>query len=246
MKKYSQSNFTQQLEHEINRIKDIIKNPKLVEDKFDVLINLHEGLEDMINNYFESSSKKVIEEVEEDLNKYCDVFKKRWKDDLKNLDGLNMSVLKLKEGGNGNEGKKEIRITTWNDLKQKSIDKMKNEVELFDESIYGELNEYADSKIKKEDLERKEIKEMIKMYNEIREEIEDGLDEIVDEVEGIEKKWMKFRDRLEDKGKKWLEVMYVCHLNYLDSVMKKKECALRVNGEEVKGKQSEWLKGWIV
>ena len=198
MKKYSQSNFTQQLEHEINRIKDIIKNPKLVEDKFDVLINLHEGLEDMINNYFESSSKKVIEEVEEDLNKYCDVFKKRWKDDLKNLDGLNMSVLKLKEGGNGNEGKKEIRITTWNDLKQKSIDKMKNEVELFDESIYGELNEYADSKIKKEDLERKEIKEMIKMYNEIREEIEDGLDEIVDEVEGIEKKWMKFRDRLED------------------------------------------------
>lgn len=262
--KTAKSNFIQQLEHENGRIKDIIKKPRLVETKFETLIGIHEGIESMINEYFESSKVEIKKEVEDILKKWCDKFKNEWKEDLKRLDELNERILKIKlnskneninkniEGRNNSERnlcgnkKKNIKIPDWNDVVDKMMENVKSEVELFDSSIYGEMNEYVDVNLKKEDLERKEVKEMIKMYNELREEVEDGLDEVVEEVERMEKMWMKARGKLEEKGKKWLEVLYVCQLNYLKSVLEKRECDVLVNGEEVKGKLIDRLKGWLL
>ena len=277
--KTAKSNFIQQLEHENGRIKDIIKKPRLVETKFETLIGIHEGIESMINEYFESSKVEIKKEVEDILKKWCDKFKNEWKEDLKRLDELNERILKIKlntdknidkskssernkniEGRNSNSDKnidkntdrsscgkkKNIKIPDWNDVVDKMMENVKSEVELFDSSIYGEMNEYVDVNLKKEDLERKEVKEMIKMYNELREEVEDGLDEVVEEVERMEKMWMKARGKLEEKGKKWLEVLYVCQLNYLKSVLEKRECEVLVNGEEVKGKLIDKLKGWLL
>lgn len=267
----SKSNFIQQLEHETQRIKDIIKKPKLVETKFETLLGIHEGIEEMINNYFESSKKEIVGEAEKDLLKYCDVFKTRWKDDLNNLNEINGKVLKCRikktkpkhidggnDGGNNvsnNNGmggnKIEVQMKSWNDIVSKLLDSVKDNVEMFDSSIYGELNEYVDTSLKKEDLDRKEVKEMIKMYNELKEEIEDGLDELVGEVEDMEKGWMKVKGKLEERGKKELEVLYVCHLNYLDGVVKskKKVGGVKVEwicgGVKVEGKQSDVLRMWI-
>ena len=250
--KAAKSNFIQQIEHENNRIKDIIKKPRLVETKFETLIGIHEGIESMINEYFENSKIEIKKEVEDILKKWCDKFKNEWKDDLKRLNELNERILKIKniESKNSERNqqcgkKKNIKIPDWNEVVDKMVENVKSEVELFDSSIYGEMNEYVDVNLKKEDLERKEVKEMIKMYNELREEVEDGLDEVLEEVERMEKMWMKARGKLEEKGKKWLEVLYVCQLNYLKSVLEKKECDILVNGEEVKGKLIDRLKGWI-
>jgi hypothetical protein len=256
--KAAKSNFIQQIEHENNRIKDIIKKPRLVETKFETLIGIHEGIESMINEYFESSKIEIKKEVEDILKKWCDKFKNEWKEDLKRLDELNERILKIKNvqqnrntqqnskyENDRNGKKKNIKIPSWNEVVDKMMENIKSEVELFDSSIYGEMNEYVDVNLKKEDLERKEVKEMIKMYNELREEVEDGLDEVVEEVERMEKMWMKARSKLEEKGKKWLEVLYVCQLNYLKSVLEKKECDVMVNGEEVRGKLIDKLKGWI-
>lgn len=266
------SNFIQQLEHETQRIKDIIKKPKLVETKFETLLGIHEGIEEMINNYFESSKKEIVGEAEKDLLKYCDVFKTRWKDDLNNLNEINGKVLKCRikktkpnnsSGSSGNNSgnvsmgggnKIEVQMKSWNDIVSKLLDSVKDNVEMFDSSIYGELNEYVDTSLKKEDLERKEVKEMIKMYNELKEEIEDGLDELVGEVEDMEKGWMKVKGKLEERGKKELEVLYVCHLNYLDGVVKsKKKVGGNVKVEwicegigKVEGKQSDVMRMWIL
>ena len=253
MSEISKSPFIQQLIHETDRIKDIIKKPKLVESKFKTLLGLHEGLETMINEYVRTSSDEIRIEVEDILKKWCSKFRTEWKDDLNKLDELNQNVLKYKgnsqqnEGGNeGNGGKcKNIHIASWRDIVNKITENVNVEVEVFDESIYGELNEYVDVNLKKDDLNRPEVKEMIKQYNELREEIEDGLDEIVEDVKKIEKRWMKVREKLEDKGKKCLNEMYVCHLNYLKAVISKKECDLKVNGRSIEGKQTEWLKGWL-
>ena len=57
--KAAKSNFIQQIEHENNRIKDIIKKPRLVETKFETLIGIHEGIESMINEYFENSKIEI-------------------------------------------------------------------------------------------------------------------------------------------------------------------------------------------
>lgn len=275
----SKSNFIQQLEHETQRIKDIIKKPKLVETKFETLLGIHEGIEEMINNYFESSKKEIVGEAEKDLLKYCDVFKTRWKDDLNNLNEINNKVLKcrikknkngkLNKGGddgnnssgnissnnvsgNVNINKIEVQMKSWNDIVSKLLDSVKDNVEMFDSSIYGELNEYVDTSLKKEDLDRKEVKEMIKMYNELKEEIEDGLDELVGEVEDMEKGWMKVKGKLEERGKKELEVLYVCHLNYLDGVVKSKKGGnvgmvwICEGIGKVEGKQSDVMKMWIL
>ena len=270
------SNFIQQLEHETQRIKDIIKKPKLVETKFETLVGIHEGIEEMINNYFESSKKEIVGEAEKDLLKYCDGFKTRWKDDLNNLNEINNKVLRGRvkkniNGGNGNIGNGSnigntsssnnsssgnnnclyVHMKSWKDIVNKLLDSVKDNVEVFDSSIYGELNEYVDTSLKKEDLDRKEVKEMIKMYNEVKEEIEDGLDELVSEVEDMEKGWMKVKGKLEERGKKELEVLYVCHLNYLDGVVKSKKCGnykidVFCEGVKVEGKQSDVLRGWII
>lgn len=272
----SASDFIQQLKHEVGRIKDIVKKPKLVESKFKTLLNLHEGIEGMINNYVRTSGDEIRIEVEDILKKWCGKFRSEWKSDLERLDELNLKVLKWnckregnekenedsksgisksgREGGislksegiSKNEGKyKNIKIMKWKDVVQKTIENMDLEVDLFDESIYGEMNEYIDVNLKKEDLERKEVKEMIMNYNELREEVEDGLDEAVEEVKEMEKKWMKVRGKLEEKGKKWLEVLYVCYLNYLDGRMKKVECRVLVNGEKIEGKMMDGLKKWL-
>ena len=281
----AESDFIQQLEHEIKRIKDIIKKPKLVETKFKELINLHIGVENMINEYIRTSGDEIKIEVREKLKKWCEKYRSEWKTDIERLDELNMKVLKLKGGNNGsrngngnnsngsknnnsdintsatnnsNNGNNNssinvvnIKIPSFNEMADKIIsDLISNEisVSLFDESIYGEMNEYIDTSLKKEDLERKEVKKMILAYNELREEIEDGLDEVLEEVVEVEKKWMKVRGKLEEKGMKWLEVLYVCHLNYLKSVMRGERCGVRVNGEDVKGKlkMMDRLRGWLI
>lgn len=282
----SKSNFIQQLEHETQRIKDIIKKPKLVETKFETLVGIHEGIEEMINNYFESSKKEIVGEAEKDLLKYCDVFKTRWKDDLNNLNEINNKVLRgrikknnkgnKENGNNGNSGNSGnssnvngsnknisnensgngnclyINLKSWNSIASKLLDSVKDNIEVFDSSIYGELNEYVDTSLKKEDLDRKEVKEIIKMYNEVKEEIEDGLDELIEEVEDMEKGWMKVKGKLEERGKKELEVLYVCHLNYLDGVVKSKKKVggnvkvdVFYNNVKVEGKQSDVLRRWI-
>ena len=250
--KGSVSDFVQQLEHETGRIKDIIKKPKLVETKFKTLINLHEGIESMINEYIRTSGDDIRIEVEDILKKWCGKFRNEWKTDLNRLNELNMKVLKWDSTSVGhNSGKsgegnfKNIKVMKWKDVVQKTIENIDLEVDLFDESIYGEMNEYIDVNLKKEDLERKEVKEMIMNYNELREEIEDGLDEVIEEVKGMEKRWMKVRGKLEEKGKKWLEVLYVCYLNYLDGRMKKVECRVLVNGEKIEGKMMDGLKKWL-
>ena len=235
------SDFIQQLEHEINRIKDIIKKPKLVESKFKTLISLHEGIENMINEYVKSSGDTVRIEVEDILKKWCSNFRNEWKGDLEKLNEMNEKVLKW-----NSEGNKNIKVMKWKDLTNKMMENMNMEVDLFDASIYGEMNEYIDVNLKKEDLEKKEVKEMIKNYNELKDEVEDGLDEVLEEVKGMEKKWMKARGKLEEKGKKWLEVLYVCYLNYLDGKMKKRECGIKVNGKEIEGKMMDGLRGWII
>ena len=267
------SNFIQQLEHETQRIKDIIKKPKLVETKFETLVGIHEGIEEMINNYFESSKKEIVGEAEKDLLKYCDGFKTRWKDDLNNLNEINNKVLRGRvkknnkdnntSSGNvniSNNGNNNgcgnclyVSLKSWNNIVNKLLDSVKDNVEVFDSSIYGELNEYVDTSLKKEDLDRKEVKEMIKMYNEVKEEIEDGLDELVGEVEDMEKGWMKVKGKLEERGKKELEVLYVCHLNYLDGVVKSKKCKGSVGCVwmcdgvgKIEGKQSDVMRGWII
>ena len=262
-KSVSPSSFVQQLEHETGRIKDIIKKPKLVETKFKTLINLHEGIESMINEYVRTSGDDIRIEVEDILKKWCCKFRNEWKADLGRLDELNMKVLKWNSSSVGSKGSersgrsesersegggnnyKNIKVMKWKDVVQKTIENIDLEVDLFDESIYGEMNEYIDVNLKKEDLERKEVKEMIMNYNELREEVEDGLDEVIEEVKGMEKRWMKVRGKLEEKGKKWLEVLYVCYLNYLDGRMKKVECRVLVNGEKIEGKMMDGLKKWL-
>lgn len=253
----SVSDFVQQLEHETGRIKDIIKKPKLVETKFKTLINLHEGIESMINEYVRTSADDIRIEVEDILKKWCGKFRNEWKTDLGRLDELNMKVLKWNSSSIGSKGSeksersegngnfKNIKVMKWKDVVQKTIENIDLEIDLFDESIYGEMNEYIDVNLKKEDLERKEVKEMIMNYNELREEVEDGLDEVIEEVKGMEKRWMKVRGKLEEKGKKWLEVLYVCYLNYLDGRMKKVECRVLVNGEKIEGKMMDGLKKWL-
>ena len=240
----AESEFVQQLRHEMNRIRDIIKKPKLVESKFSTLIGIHESIETMINEYVKASADEIRVEVEDILKKWCSKFKTEWKDDVNKLDELNAEILKWKLNGNGKESKN-IKVPAWDNVVKNIIEKVNTEVELFDESIYGELNEYVDVNLKKDDLEKKEVKEMVKMYNELREEIEDGLDDAIKDVMNMEKKWMNIRRKLEDKGKKWLEVLYVCHLNYLKSVMKKESCSLNVNGKVIEGKQTDWLKNWL-
>lgn len=278
LKEIAESDFIQQLEHEIKRIKDIIKKPKLVETKFKELINLHVGVENMINEYIKTSGDEIKIEVREKLKKWCEKYRSEWKTDIERLDELNVKVLKLKGGSrNGNNRNTNtsatnlntsatnnsnnnssatnnvvnIKIPSFNEMADKIIsDLISNEisVSLFDESIYGEMNEYIDTSLKKEDLERKEVKKMILAYNELREEIEDGLDEVLEEVVEVEKKWMKVKGKLEEKGMKWLEVLYVCHLNYLKSVMNGGKCGVRVNGEDVKGKvkMMDRLRGWLM
>ncbi len=237
MSKPANSTFVQQLEHEVNRIKDIIKKPRLVETKFKTLVSLHEGIEEMINEYIKTSSETIKVEVEDILKKWSSKFRTEYKEDLKRIDELNSKYLK---------GKKNVSVPNWSEVVGKTVENVVGmDVELFDSCIYGEMNEYVDVNLKKEDLERKEVKEMIKAYNELREEVEDGLDEVVENVRDVEKKWMKVREKLEDKGKKWLEVMYVCHLNYIKAALDKRGCDVRVNGMEIKGKQTEWLKGWL-
>ena len=234
----AESVFIQQLEHEVERIKQMVKKPKMIESKFEVVIGLHEGIERMVNEYIESSALKVRKEVEEVLKKWCSKFRTEWSTDIERIDELNAKI-------KYSSGKKNIKVPSWNEVVDKVMESVKGEFELFDESIYGEINEYVDVNVKKEDLENEDVREMIKNYNELKEEIENGLDDAVEEVRNVEKKWMKVRSKLEEKGRRWLEVLYICHLNYLIGVTKRTKCELTVNGKAIEGKQSDWLKGWL-
>jgi hypothetical protein len=227
------SNNVELLLDSINQIKNIISKPNLVEKNFDNLISIHQSINNMANEYYYSSIAKIKKEAEKILLKYCDKFKTEYASDLKRLHELN-DTMKIKDNS---------KIKTWNELVTHECNMYKPE--LFDEGIYYDLNEKVDTTIKKEDLKNPKVKKMIKEYNEIKNEINNELDEFLEDVKSMEKSMMMSKNKIEEKGMKCLDYLYVCHLNFLDSVINKKKCSLRVNGNEVKGKQSDWLKSWF-
>lgn len=219
----------------INQIKDIISKPVLVEKNFKNLISIHQSINNMANEYYNASIVKIKKSAKDILLKYCDKFKTEYSTDLKRLNELNDS---MKINVNGNK-----KIKTWNELVFNECNMYKPE--LFDEEIYYDLNDKVNINIKKEDLKNPKIKKLIKEYNEIKNEIINELDEFMNDIKVMEKSMMRAEGKIEQKGMKYLDCLYVCHLNFLNSVIHKKTCNLKVNGMMVKGKQSEWLKGWF-
>ena len=219
----------------INQIKDIISKPVLVEKNFKNLISIHQSINNMANEYYNASILKIKKSAKDILLKYCDKFKTEYSTDLKRLNELN-DLMKIDVTKNKN-------IKTWNELVFNECNMYKPE--LFDEEIYYDLNDKVDINIKKEDLKNPKIKKLIKEYNEIKNEIINELDEFMSDIKKMEKSMMRAEGKIEQKGMKYLDCLYVCHLNFLNSVINKTPCKLKVNNMEVKGKQSEWLKGWF-
>jgi hypothetical protein len=222
------------IQNSVNQIKDIISKPVMVEKNFDELISIHQSINNMVNEYYSSSISKIKQECRDVLLDYCSKFKTEYAEDLKRLDELNKTI----HNSSGN-----VKCESWNNIVFNECNMFKPE--LYDEDIYYSLNENVDINIKQADLRNPKIKKMIKEYNEIKNEIITELEEFMNDVESFEKNVLKAKNEILRKSMKSLNVMYICHLNFLDSVIKKKKCSLKVNGVEVKGKQSEWLKGWM-
>ena len=87
------SPFVHNLEAQIKRIKEIIKSPKLVDDKFEDLLNIHNSLLKLANDYVSSTASKIKEEVKTALAPKLQNYKTSYKSDILKLDELNKTVL---------------------------------------------------------------------------------------------------------------------------------------------------------
>lgn len=235
------SPFVHNLEAQIKRIKEIIKSPKLVDDKFEDLLNIHNSLLKLANDYVSSTASKIKEEVKTALAPKLQNYKTSYKSDILKLDELNKTVLNNSTNFKFKTLKNNLSIL-FNDFTP----------ELFDNSIYYELDEYVDTSITAKSVNAltPEQKEMIKNYKSIKDEIENGLDDFVVDIKNFEKHAISIRDNEIKRGMSVLDSLYVIHLNYLKAYSKNKNVDYtdyKLNGRVIDkfGKQSEFLNRYL-
>lgn len=232
------SPFLNSLTSQVSRIREIIKSPKLVDTHFDELINIHNSIADSFAEYVNTTQTTLFTELKQTLQTYSQKYKTSYKTDINNLDELNKTIL---------HDSHSIKVKSLKCSLQNSFDNI--QPELFDVSIYEELSEYVDPSITKMSAGNltPEQSQTIKAFKEIREEIEEGLDEFIKDVKKFEKQSLNIKQNLIKKGMSNLDILYIMHLNYLKAYCKNSTLTTfddyKLNGKipEKYGKQSEWL-----
>ena len=239
------SPFIQQLQQEMQRIRDIIKSPKSVVKSFNTLLAIHSAIERLTDDYTKSSTSRITHDAIQSLTPIINSFKTSYKTDIKRVDQLNQSILRNQTN---------LHIPSFREVVDESVELYVPE--LYESDIYTTLADNVNLSITRADLNKPEVKEMIQEYNNTREEIENGLDEYLADVQEYERRMMSAGTKIVEKSKPILQQLYVSHLNYLKTVLAsphtaspQKACIsgqpLLVNGSAVCGKQSEFVGGWL-
>lgn len=229
------SPFINNLESQIARIHEIIKSPNLVDSKFNELLSIHDSLDKLTSDYISSTRTKIRDEIKSALVSSMSKYKQNYKTDIQKLDELNTNIL---------HDSKSFKFKTLPAALADDFDDV--EPELFDNSIYQELNEYVDLTITNPKNLTPEQKETIRNYKNIKEEIEGGLEDFIEDVKNFEKHAVRIRANEIKRGMECLDMLYVMHLNYLKAYSKNKNVEFnmyKLNGKRIDtyGKQTDFL-----
>lgn len=228
------SPFIQHLENEVSKIKNICKSPKLVVDKYNELLNIHNQINNDIDDYVDKSALTIKKEITDNLREFSNTFKTSYKEDLKRLSELNKTVLNSKTS---------FKIKYVDNMVNKSIESIKPTM-MYDVDIYDDLLDVSDPNMTDKTINSKDNVAKVKKFNAMSEEITDGLDDIVDDVKEFEKNVMSLKGNVEQEGMNQLKIMYVIHLNYLNDKLNKTNAAskFKINGNNVPFvKQTEFI-----
>lgn len=228
------SPFIQHLENEVRKIKNICKSPKLVTDRYDELLNIHDQISNDIDDYVNKSIVSIKREIDDNLKEFSNTFKTSYKEDIKRLSELNRTILKSKTS---------FKIKYADNMVDKSVESIKPSM-LYDADIYDELFDVSDTSITSKTINSKDNAAKVKKFNAISEEIVDGLDDVVNDVKEFEKSMVNLKTNVEHEGMNQLKTMYVIHLNYLNDKLNKTNNAssFKINGNDIKFvKQTEFI-----
>lgn len=210
-----ESGFNVSLQNEIDKLIKLVSKPGNFE--LSKCIKLHESIETQLNEYINSSSLMIKNEIKNELNEYIKQFRdiKKVQQDLKKEIKLesNVKVPKLK-----------LKIKNYTPT-------------MFDSCVYYEL---AENIITDKDLPKSEIAEIVNNYNEISNEIISQLSNLPNEISQFESYMITLKNETLKKAYNNAEILYNLHLSYLKN---KHNFNVTFNGIQYNSlpKQSEFL-----
>ena len=197
--------FQQNLQNQINLIKNVIKNPKTLYDKFKDLKCFHQSLVNMVDQYQKVAVERVNNEIYQLAEPIINTYLKKVSGDIKNH--------------------RPIYVT-----KIEKYHKFKEHLDVPSDDGYDELLQYVDLSITGKTAEEKKI---IKKFIEKRNEINEEFDELMNQLRDYEQNLVNFRQKeFENVCMNVLPKMYLSHLSEMYLALKAKQNGT-VNNDEV-------------
>lgn len=192
-----ESNFTQNLSNELERLKEIINTPAKLYVHLEDTYNIHNAIKQQLKEYQNISLNKIKEEVCELIAPSLEKYKQSAINDVK-THTLQTSYI----------------IPKLN-LKNYKINFMKSDV-------YDDLYQNIDITMDKNKLTKENIK-MIKEYTNIKNEILNEYENLIENVKKYEQNMINLRQELLNKvSNEIVPQLYNAHLSYIKSGLESK------------------------
>lgn len=220
-----ESLFIQNLNEEITLIKNIISSPKLVQERFTQLKNTNTNLKERIQQYKFSSENAIKNDIMNMIEPVLEGYQQRAKQEYKTAEIVNT-------------------------VKIPKLEQLDYDIDVPNDNIYDDLLQQVDLSIPANGkLSKSQIK-TIKMYTEVKNEIIDELDEMVDSIKNFEQQMVNRRKEIYDNLVNCIvPKLYKTHLSYMRSTLMKKNSVTNVIINDtmytVSSKQSVFLKSAI-
>lgn len=188
------SNFYQNINNQLNRLREIISSPNKLYAHIDSVYNIHDSIEEELKNYKFLSETRIKKDVLDLITPTLEEYKNKVRADVKK------HVIKSKH-----------------QLKPFNFDNFINEIELdfVDSSVYDDLYQCVEENMDLKNLSTSQMK-LIKNYIELKEDIESNYDDLLEEIKRYESKMVNVRQKIFDQViKNVVPQLYEAHLSYL-------------------------------
>lgn len=192
-----ESTFTQNISNELERLKEIINTPAKLYVHLEDVYNIHNSIKNQLKEYQNSSLKKIKEEVYQ-LN-------------LPNLEQYRQNAI--------NDVKNHVIQTSYilPNLTMKSY-----KIDFIKGDVYDDLYQNIDVNMDKNKLTKENIK-MIKDYTNIKNDILNEYENLIENIKKYEQNMVNLRQELLNKtSNEIIPELYKAHLSYIKSGLESK------------------------